>query len=432
MTKPVFSKILIAIGTALIVANVPTPASVRHSTGSHGGGGARKASSHGSGSSHRGGPSNFSGGRHSSGGSRSQAPVSSMHMGSARVNTGRMSGGSSLRLGGFSSRPSGNFAPSSTSGGRSFRSAATSPNFGGSGTSRAAAQRSNSARGGWHSFGNSNVRSMPVSTRIAANSMGSGWHSFGNLTPGRIAEVSRVQGSNVRGDGKWHSFGNSSNASLGASVSRFSFTRERLATASNAIARQLEFSSNRFSTNLGGSSRVSLFPSLFSDRSMTNFGSSRFGTRGFGSSGLPSGGFGSLGFSNSFVGSNLSLIPSLLFGGLFSLGTSGFGGGGILGGNILSFAIRSLVFGLGSNGFGQGGFAGGDFGFDPGGFGGDFGFDQTQVWPPCGARATFRRPSWAWSGYCEPYPNYPLGGNGILYSGDPRTGDNVTDDTSSN
>jgi hypothetical protein len=111
------------------------------------------------------------------------------------------------------------------------------------------------------------------------------------------------------------------------------------------------------------------FSSFSSGRSMANFGSSHFGSLGFGSSDFGNSAFGRSGFSNSLIGSNLSLIPSLLLGDLLRLGTSVFEGPGILGGSALSLAARSFGSGLFSNIFSQGGFAGGAFGFGRGGFG---------------------------------------------------------------
>ena len=356
-------------------------------------------------------------------------------MSSAHMGGGQMSSGSYSRSGGFSPRPSGNFARNSTFGGGSFGSSVASRNFGRSGASQAAAQGIRSNMGAWHSFGNSTARAMPASARNSGNAMGGGWHSFGNLSHGGGAEMSRGYGSSVRPDGQWRSFGNSRNASFGTNVARFSFSGENRATASNARTPRLGFSSNRFSTNRPGSPRFSSFSSFSSGRSMANFGSSsfgnsRFGRSGFGSSGFGNSAFGGSGFSNSLIGSHVSLIPNLLLGGLLGFGTSGFGGGGILGVSALSFALRAFGFGLGSNGFGQGGFAGGDFGFGQGRFGWGFGFDEAPVWPPCGAGVSFWRPGWTWSGYCGPYPYYPLGWNGTGSFGDPRNGYNVTDDSS--
>jgi hypothetical protein len=109
----------------------------------------------------------------------------------------------------------------------------------------------------------------------------------------------------------------------------------------------------------------------------------------------------------------VSLIPNLLFGGLLRLGTSVFGGWGLLGESALSFAARSFGFGLSSNGFGQSGFAGGGFGFGRGGFGWGFGLNEAPVRPACSAGASLWRAGWALSSYCGPYPYYPLGWSGI-------------------
>jgi hypothetical protein len=425
MTRPAFSKILSTSVAALVLACVPNPASARRGEDSHGGrgshgGGSQGGTSHGGGGFRGGGHSSFRGGGHSYSGSRGGARVSSAQMGGGRATSGRMSGGTYARPGGFSPRPSGSFARNSALGGGSFGSSVASRNFGRFGASQAAARGFRSTVGEWHTFGNSTARAMPASARTSGNAMGGGWHSFGNLSHGGGAELSRGYGSHVRSDGQWHSFGNSRNASFGTNVSVFSFSGVSRATASNSHAPRPGFSSNRFSTNLPGSSRFSPFSSFSSGRSITNFGGSRLGSSGFGRSG----------FSNSLIGSNVSLIPSLLLGGLLRLGTMGFGGADILGGSALSFAARSFGFGLGSNGFSQGGFAGGHFGFGRGGLGWGFGFDEAPGWPACGAGASFWRPGLAWSGYCGPHPYSPLGWNGIGYFGDPRNGCNVTNDSS--
>jgi hypothetical protein len=419
VTKPAFSKVLLTFVAALVLACVPKPASAQHGKGSHGVGGSHGGSSHGGGGFH-GGHSSFRGGGHAYAGSR----------GGGHVSSGRKSVGSYARSGGFSSRPSTNFARHSTLGGGSFGSSLASRNFGRSGVSQPAARGSRSVTGEWKSFGNSTARSMLASARTSGNAMGGGWHSFGNLSHGGGPEMPRGYGSYVPADRQWHSFGNSRNASLGTNVSGLPSSGASYAAAANARAPHLGFSSNRFSTNMPGSSRFSSFSSFSSGRSMGNFGSSRFGISGFGSSDFGNSAFGRSGFSNSFIGSNVSLIPSLLFGGLLRLGTSAFGGWGLLGESALSFAARSFSSVLGLNGFGQGGFASGDFG--RGGFGWNFGFDEAPVWPACGAGASFGRPGWAWSGYCGTYPYDPLGGSGIGYFGDPRIGYNITDDSSGN
>jgi hypothetical protein len=278
--------------------------------------------------------------------------------------------------------------------------------------------------GGWHEFGNSPGRSMSASARTAGNAMGGGWHSFGNLRPGVGSEMSRAYASNVRTDGQWHSFGNSRHASFGANVSGLSSFRASREAASYTHAPRMGFNWNRFSTNWPGSSR---FSSFSSGRSMENFGRYRFGSSGPASLDFGNSVDGISSFSNSLIGSNVSLIPNLLLGGLLRLGTSVFGGGGILGGSALSFAARSFGLGLASNGFNQGGFAGGEFGIGRGGFSWDFGFQEAPVCPARGAGASFWGPGSAWSGYCGPYPYYPLGWSGSGYFGNSRIGYDVTD-----
>jgi hypothetical protein len=143
--------------------------------------------------------------------------------------------------------------------------------------------------------------------------------------------------------------------------------------------------------------------------------------------------FGGFGSSNSLIGSSISLIPNLLFGGLLHLGTSLIGGGGLLeggllAGNAISLAARWLGSGLGSNGYGQGGPASVDFGFGPGGFGVNFGFAPAPTVPACIPVASFQGPGWAWSGYCGPSPYYPSGWNGISQFGNPTINYNLSGD----
>jgi hypothetical protein len=433
VTKPVFSKTLLTFVAVLALAFVPKPASAQRGKGSHGGGGSHAGKSHGGGNFHGGGHSNFKGGGHSifsgGGNSRGGAQVSSAHIGGGHVSSRRMNGGSYAKSGGFSSRPSGNFARNSAFSGGSFGSPAASRNVGRFGASQPAARGFRSTTGEGHSFGSSTGRLMPASARSLGNAMGGGWHSFGNLSHGGGAGMSSGYGSNARTDGQWHSFGNSRNASLGTHVSGFSSFGASRVTASNTEAHP-GFNSNHFSTNMQGGSRFSSFSSFSSGRSMADFGSSRFGRSSFGSSGFGNGAFGLSGFSNSFIGSNASLIPNLLLDGLLRLGTSAFEGG-ILG-DALSLALRSFGSGLFSSGFGEGGFAGGDFAFGRSVFGRGFGLDETPLWPGCGPGASLWRPGWTWGGYCGPYPYYPLGWSGIDSFGGPRTSYNVSDDSSSN
>ena len=415
MTNPAFSKILLTFVAAFALACVPDPAFAQRGGGHHRSGGSHGGSSHRGGSFHGGGHSSFRGGGHAHGRSRSGARVSSSHFGGNHLSNKRMSGGSSAKPRGISSRSSGNLARNSDFGSGSFSSSGASRNFGRSGTSRPAARVSRSNVGDWHSFGNSTGRSMPASARTFGNAMGGGWNSFDNLSRIDRAEMSRGYGGYARTDARWHSFGNSRNAFLGTDVSGFSSFGASRAMASDTHASRLGFGSNRFLTNMPGSSRFSSFSSFSSSPSIMNFGSSDFGSSDFGNSGL-----GRSDFSNSLIGSNVSLIPSLLLGGLLRLGTSVFGGEGLLGASALTFAARSFVSGLASNGFGRGGFAGGDFGFGRGGFGGGFGFDEAPVWPASVGGAGFWRPGWVCSGYCGPYPSYPLGWSGIGYFSGPR------------
>jgi hypothetical protein len=165
---------------------------------------------------------------------------------------------------------------------------------------------------------------------------------------------------------------------------------------------------------------------------MSNFGGPRFSNAGFGGFDFGNSGFGHSGFSSSFIESDLSIIPNLLFGGLLRVGPSLLGGPAILGANALAFAASSIVSGLVSNGFGQGGYVGGGSGFDASGFGSGFGFDAAPVGPACGAGVSFGRPGWSWSGYCGAYPTYPLGWSGSGYFGGVRNGYNAPGDVSGN
>jgi hypothetical protein len=244
------------------------------------------------------------------------------------------------------------------------------------------------------------------------------------MSRGGGAEMSRGSGSNGRVGG-WHSFGNSRNASSGTNASGFTpFGASRAESSSTNVTR-LGFRSDRFSTNMLGSSRLSPLSSFSS-------GGSRFGNAGFGGFDFGNSGFGRSGFSNSFLGSDLLLIPNLLFGGLLRVGPAIFGGPGILGVNALAFAASSIVSGLISNGTGQGGFAGGNAGIVPGGFGWGLGFDAAPVGPGCGAGASFQGPGWAWSGSCGPYPAYPLGWSGGGSFGGGRNGYNAAGDAGGN
>lgn len=259
--------------------------------------------------------------------------------------------------------------------------------------------------------------------------MGSRWQSFGNLSRGRSVEMARGEGTNGRGNGQWHSFGNSGNRSFDPRGSEFSTSRASRVTESNPITSRPGFNSNRFSGHVQESDR---FSSFSSGRSMTNFGGPRFGNSGIGNSGFGTFALGLGPFSSSLMGPNLSLIPSLLFGSLLPFGGSAFGLGGILGGSVLSFAAHSIVSDIVSNGFGQGGSSGGDFGPGPAGFGGGMGFSEPLPVPACGPVPNPWRPGWTWNGYCGPYPPYSTGWSGHGHYGDPTTGKYFTGDGSGN
>jgi len=421
MLKPAFSKTLFAFAAAL--AMICVPASARRSGGSKGGGGSHGGSSHGGSASHGGGHfsskgASFKGSGHSYGGSRGSSRVSSARMDSGRKNTGRVSGGSYAKSGGFSSRPSGNFARNSTLGGGSFNSSAAARDFGRFGASPAASQSSRSAMGKWQSYGNSSGRSMLASARISGNAMGGGWRSFGNLSRGGGAEMSRGFGNSLRNNGPWRSFGNSGAASFSRNSSGFSSFGGSRATASNLYSGSLGFGSNHFSASLLPPSRFSSFSSFSSGRSIANFGGSSFGLSGFGASNFGNSTFGRSGFSNSGIGSGVSLIPNL-FGGLLNLGTSLFGGRGILGANALSLAVRLFVSAIGATGFGQGGSAGDDIGFGQGGISGNFGLQAAPAWPACVPGAPLWAPGPAAVGYCAPYAYQPYGWSSIGYLSGP-------------
>jgi hypothetical protein len=104
------------------------------------------------------------------------------------------------------------------------------------------------------------------------------------------------------------------------------------------------------------------------------------------------------------------------------VGTSMFGGPGLLAANALSLAVRLFVSGLGANGFGQGDTAGSEAGFGQGGFGGNFGLEAAPVWPACGPTANYWGPGPAWGGPCAPNVSRPSGWNANVYLGDPRIG----------
>ena len=430
MTKPAFSKLLLAIVAALAVISGPKLASARHIGGSKGAGGSHGGSSHGGGASHGGGHSsfkgaNFKGGGHSYGGSRGSGHVSSARVDGGHKNSGRTSSGSYAKPGGFPPHPSSSFARNSFSGNERFGSSSGSRNFGGFGSSQSVAQGPRSGLGSWTSFGNSSGRSMLASARTSG-SVGAGWHSFGNVSRGGGAELSRVSASNGGSGSQWRSFGNSRASTFGRNNSGYSSFRTSRETPSNLHSAGFGFGSNRFATDRSASPQFSSFSSFSSGssgRSIANFGDSRFAASGFRGSDRGNSSFGGSGFSNSTIGSGVSLFPNLL-GGLLNVGTSMFGGPGLLAANALSLAVRLFVSGLGANGFGQGDTAGGEAGVGPGGFGGNFGFEAAPVWPACGPTANDWGPGPAWGGSCAPAPNLyqPFGWNTNVYLGDPRIG----------
>ena len=277
--------------------------------------------------------------------------------------------------------------------------------------------------GEWQSFGNSTGRSMLASARISGNTMGGGWRSFGNFSRGGGSEAPRGYGNPMRNESQWRSFGNSGNTSFGRNSSGFSSFGASRGTPSNHHSAGLGFGSNHFSASLLPTPRFSSFSSFSSGRSFSNLGGSRFGVSGFGGSDFGNSSFGRSGFSNSGMGSGVSLIPNL-FGGLLNLGTSFFGGRGILGANALSLAVRLFVSAIGATGFGQGGSASGDFGFGQNGFSGNFGLEAAPVWPACGPGAPLWAPGPAAVAYCGPYAYQPYGWSSIGYLGGPGIGFN--------
>jgi hypothetical protein len=189
------------------------------------------------------------------------------------------------------------------------------------------------------------------------------------------------------------------------------------------------FGANRFWSDSRRGSFSSL-SSFSSGRSISNFGGSRFSNAGFGgfdygNSGFGYSGFGHSGFGGSFIGSDLSIIPNLLFGGLLHLGPSLLGGPAFLGANVLAFAASSIVSALVSNGNDQGGFTGSNVGFGAGGYDVGPAFGPAAVGPPCGFGVSVGRPGWSFSGYCAPYPTYPMSWSGGGYYGGFRSGYNA-------
>ena len=184
----------------------------------------------------------------------------------------------------------------------------------------------------------------------------------------------------------------------------------------SSYAREPRWGSNRVSSDLRGGSRFSSFSSSSSERSISDFGGQRFGNAGFGRfesgnsgfgySGFSGAGFGHSGFGGSFIGSDLSIIPNLLFGGLLHIGPSLLGGPAFLGANVLAFAASSIVSALVSNGGDQGDAAGPNAGFAAEGYNVGPPFGASPVGPPCGFGVSFGSPGWSFNGYCAPYPRF--------------------------
>ncbi len=293
-----------------------------------------------------------------------------------------------------------------------------------SGSRNLEARNSGGNGGGWNSFGNSGGRSMPASARDWGNVTGGGWQSFGGMNRGG-AQMSRSYRSNARSDGQWHSFGslraaNTRNENFASNFSGGSSFGRNRGNSSYAREPRMGFGANRFPSDLRRGSRFSSFSSFSSGRSISNFGGSRFSNAGFGgfdyaNSGFGHSGYGHSGFGGSFIGSDLSIIPNLLFGGLLHVGPSLLGGPAFLGANVLAFAASSIVSALVANGNDQGGFTGSNVGFGAGGYDPGPAFGPAAVGPPCGFGVSFGRPGWSFSGYCAPYPTYSMAWNGNGY-----------------
>ena len=135
---------------------------------------------------------------------------------------------------------------------------------------------------------------------------------------------------------------------------------------------------------------------------MASFGGTRFGNASFGGSG----------FLNAGIGSGVSLFPNLL-GSLFNIGSTFFGGPGVLAANALSLAVRLFVSGIEAGGAGQGDFSGGDAGPRQAGLGGSFALQGGPIGAACGAGPSPMAEGSAWGGYCGPYAYQPFGSGSI-------------------
>lgn len=252
--------------------------------------------------------------------------------------------------------------------------------------------------------------------------MGGGWRSFGNMSHDGAATTPRGNGSNLRTASQWQSFGNSRNASFGRNISGFSSFNTARASGSNIRSGGFGLGSNRFSPSAPVSTRVYSFSSFSSGVSTANFGGSRFGGSRFGDSGFGNSSFGGSNFLNSGIGSGVSLFPNLL-GGFLNIGTSLFGGPGVLAANALSLAVRLFVSGIEASGAGQGDVSSGEAGYGQAGYGGSFGLQAGPVVPAaCGAPILASGPMPAT--FCQPYAYQPFGWGSVAYFGAPRVGFN--------
>jgi hypothetical protein len=438
MMKPAFSKTLLVFISMLALIVIAKPAAAKHNGSSKGGGSSHSGKSHGGGgSSHGGGHSkgasfkapsfkapSFKGGGHSyaQSGTRSSARFSSARMGSEPKNSGRMSSGSVAKSGGFSSRPTSNFARNSTFGGGSFGSSGGTRNSARFSGSQSVTQGTRGAMGNWQSFGNSAGRPVLASAHASGNTMGGAWRSFGNMSQNSVATMPRGNVSNLRAAGQWQSFGNTRNAAFGRNISGFSSFNTARASGSNTRWGGFGPGSNRFSPSAPVSTRVSSFSSFSSGLSTGNFGGSRFGGSRYGDSGFGNSSLGGSSFLNSGIGSGLSIFPNLL-GGFLNIGTSFFGGPGVLAANALSLAVRLFVSGIEASGAGQGDVSGGGAGYGQGGYGGNFGLQADPVVPPaCGVPIV--APGLMPGTFCQPYAYQPYGWGSIGYFGAPRVGFN--------
>ena len=463
--QTLFSKILITTVAALPLICVPAFPSTHHAKSSgknSAGGSSHGGRSHFSTSGHSNTHSSISSGHmngiHASSGhmfsnrtseSRmTSAHINSTHTDSAVTNRGqtgltrmgaaRTSGGSyspSAAAERFSPyRGSGDFARNFASEGRTSAPYAASRGFARPSASQPV-RSSGSARSDRdpfaNSFANSAGRTFSAPARAVTSSTGGAWHSFGNAGAVGRQEIPSGYRTDSRAAGsQWHSFATSRPTVAAENHSQFSSLGASRTAASTFSAQRPAFNSSRYSINMLGSSR---FPSsssftsasLFSSHgSFANFEGGRFGSSMFGSSGVGTSSFGSSG--TSLLGSSLSWIPNLLFGGLLRIGSASLGGWVTLGETALSLAVRAIDFGLGSNGFGQAASAG-DPGFGQNGFAWNSGFAEVPA--GCNSGPRFWTSDGTLSAYCGPYPGYYFGEPTIDYR---HFGPNVGADISEN